>query len=114
MFDEQRCFEIRDGDLARVGEPGVEIAELQRLPAVEQAGELDVHLTPPLRPRALLFVDRNAFSEPAWDALIRHLERNDVCQLVPQRRLPLEAAGRPCLRRVERDDPPETRAEGAD
>ena len=44
---------------------------------------------------ALLLVDRDAFGQPARHALIRHLQRDDVRQLVPQRRFPLELAGRP-------------------
>ena len=47
----------------------------------------------PLRPRDLLFVLRDAFGQPARHALVGHLQRDDVRQLVPQRRLPLELAG---------------------
>ena len=46
---------------------------------------------------ALLLVHRDAFGEPARHALVRHLQRDDVRELVPQRRFPLELArGRAC------------------
>ena len=64
--------------------------------------------------RAALFVDRNAFGQPARDALLRHLQRDDVRELVPQRRLPGEVARRLGARRVHADDAAEARAERAD
>ena len=47
----------------------------------------------PTRPRNLLFVHRDAFSEPPRHPLVRHLERDHVRQLVPQRRFPLNSPG---------------------
>ena len=63
---------------------------------------------------APLLVDRHALGQPARHALLRELQREDVGQLVPQRRLPAEGARRPRARRVERHDAAEAGAERAD
>src|SRR5256885_16435272 len=58
---------------------------------------------------------RDALGEPARHALIRHLQRDDVAELVPEGRFPEEVPRRPSFdtRRIERDDPAEARAERA-
>ena len=66
---------------------------LMTLSPLTIAGELDVHLPGPFRPRLLLLVLGNAFGEPPRNTLVRHLNRDDVGQLVPQRRFPLERSG---------------------
>ncbi len=63
---------------------------------------------------AALFVFGDAFGQPSRHALIRHLQRDDVAELVPERGFPLEVARRTRLRRVERDHAAETRAQRAD
>src|SRR5207249_7498731 len=67
---------------------------LQRLAALEHRGEGDIHLASPLGSSPLLLVHRRAFGEPPRQALIRHLQRDDVRQLVPERRFPLKFARR--------------------
>ena len=62
----------------------------------------------------LLLVGRDAFGQPARHALLRQLQRHDVRQLVPQRRRPVEVAGRARFRRVERHHAAEAGAERAD
>ena len=56
----------------------------------------------------------DAFGEPPGNPLVRHLHRDDVRQLVPERRLPQELSRRLRLRRIERHDAAEAGAEGAD
>jgi hypothetical protein len=103
LVDEQRRLEVRERDRLRVRERLVQIVQLQRLAAIEALSELDVHFTAPFGPCALLLVDRDAFGEPAWHALVRHLDRDHVRQLVPERRLPLKGARRPGPGRIHRD-----------
>ena len=93
VLDEERRLEVGERNRAAVGERGVQIlaASASRL-RLSIAGELHV------LPRAhsgrahLLLVDRDAFGQPARHPLIRHLQRDHVRQLVPERRLPLELA----------------------
>ena len=61
-----------------------------------------------------LLPHRDAFGQPARHALVRQLQRDHVRELVPQRRAPVELAGRARLGRVERDDAAEAGAERAD
>ena len=114
MLDDQRALVVRERYRLRILERGVQILQLQRLAAIEQAGEHQIHVAAPLGPRALLLVLRDAFGEPPRHALVRHLQRDHVPELVPQRRFPLEIARRARLRRVHRDDAAEADAEGAD
>jgi hypothetical protein len=93
MFDQQRRLVIRERDRLGVLERRVELAELDGFAAVQHAGERHVHFAPPLGTRPLLLVDRYALGEPSRDALVRHLECDDVRQLVPERRLPLDSPG---------------------
>ena len=114
MLDEQRRLVVRERDFLRVGERGVEVAQLQRLAVVEDLGELHVHLARPLRTGALFLEHRDAFGQPPRHALIRHLDRDDVRELVPERRFPVKLGRRRHSRRVHRDDTPEAGAERAD
>src|SRR5262245_47242177 len=44
----------------------------------------------PTRSSTSPFINREAFSEPAWHAIIGHLQSNDVSELAPQRAAPVE------------------------
>ena len=114
VLDQQGGLVVRKRDRLRTRKRGVEIAQLQRLAAVQHAGEGDVHLATPLGARLFLLVDGDAFGEPARDPLVRHLQRDDVRELVPHRRFPLELAARPGIGRVHDDDAAETDAQRAD
>ncbi len=110
IVDDDRALEVGDADLSRIGERGIEIVQLDHLVVVHHLGELHVHLPRPFGPRPLLLELRNPFREPARDALVRHLNRDDVGELVPEGRFPLELAGSR-FRRVERHDTAETDTE---
>ena len=90
VLDQQRRLVVRERDRARVLEAGVQIAQLEDLAGVDRARKRQLHLAAPFRPRPLLLEHRDAFGEPARDALIRQLQRDHVRDLVPQRRAPVE------------------------
>ena len=73
----------------------VQVPELQRLALLERLREGHGGLTSPVGPGLRLLPHRDAFREPPRDAVVRHLQRDDVRQLVPQRFLPAEFARRP-------------------
>ena len=114
VLDEQRRLEVRERNRLGVRERGVQVAELQRLAAVQHPRKPDVHAASPLGTLERFFVHRDAFGQPAGDSLVGHLDRDDVRQLVPQRRFPLELARRARLRRIQRHHAAETGAERAD
>ena len=113
VLDEQRRLEVGERNRARILERRVQILQLERLAVFEHQRELHVHLAPPLGARALFLVHGDALGEPPRHALLRHLQRDDVRELVPERGLPLELA-RPRFRRIHRHDPAEAGAERAD
>ena len=94
--------------------PAFRSLSLQRLLSLQRHRERHFHLAAPLRARLAFLVDRDPFGQPARHPLIRHLQRDDVRQLVPQRRLPGERARVARLRRIHRDDAAEAGAERAD
>ena len=114
VLDEQRRLVVRERDRVRLGEARIQIAQLQGLPALERERERHFHVAAPRRLLAAFFVDRDALGQPARHALIRHLQCDDVRELVPERRLPRERPGRLGLRRVHAHDAPEAGAERAD
>ena len=114
VLDEQRRLEVRERDRLRILNAAFRSRSFSVSPRFSIAGELDVHLAAPLGARLLLLVDRDAFGQPARQPLVRHLQRDDVRQLVPERRFPLELARRPRPRRIHRDDAAEAGAERAD
>ena len=113
MVDEQRCLVVRQSDGVRLGEAGVEIAKLQHLAFVHRLRERDLHVASPFRPLLTLLVDGDSLGQPARDSLLRHLKRDDVGELVPQRGLPAERARGPRPRGIERHNATEARAERA-
>ena len=114
MVDEEGRLVVRQRDGVGLGEAGVEIAKLQHFSLVHRLGERDFHVAAPLGPLLPFLVDGNPFGQPARDPLLRHLQRDDVRELVPERGLPAERSRRPRSRRVERHDATEAGAERAD
>ena len=76
-------------------------------------GEEHLGLATPALACAGLLEHRNALAQPARQSVARHLQRDHVRQFVPQRRRPVERAGRARLRGIHRDDAAEAGAEGA-
>ncbi len=114
VVDQQRRFVVRERDGLARHEAAIEIGQRDDLAALERVGKAQLHLATPLGTRALLLEHRDALGEPARDAVVRHLQRDDVRHLVPQRGLPVEGARRPRPRRVERHHASEAGAERSD
>jgi len=114
VIDQQRRLEVCERDRVGTRESGVEIGQLESLALFQRGGERHLHVAPPFGPRLRFFPHRNALGEPTGHALIGHLQRDDVRELVPQRGLPRELAWWSRLRRIERDHAAEAGAERAD
>ena len=114
VLDHHRGIEI--GERYRLGprEPAFELADRQQRAGVERPRELQHLVAAPGEVLAFLLVGRDPLAQPARQPLIRHLQRDDMGYLVPQRRHPVEVARRAGARRVERDHLAEARAQGAD
>src|SRR6185369_11257076 len=61
-----------------------------------------------------LFINGKPFGEPARDAIVSHLQGDDVRVLVPERAAPVELAGFTRGGRILRDNESETDAERAE
>ena len=114
VLHHQRRLVIRQADRAAVGERGVQRRQRDRLAGGVGAQEIDLALAAPAGVGAALLEHRGAFGEPARHALVRQLQGDDVGELVPQRRRPVERAGRARPGRVEGHDAAEAGAERAD
>ena len=114
VLDDERRLVIRERDHAWIAEPFVQVGKLEQLVLAERLRERHVHLAAPFEPRAAFLEHRGSLAEPAWQPVVRHLQRDDVRHLVPQRRAPVEFTRRPRLRRVHRHDAAEARAQRAE
>ena len=92
VIDDEPALVVRERNALRILEGFVQILELDVLLAIEDAREHVFARTRPVAPRLGLLPLGDAFGQPARHALIRHLQRDDVAELVPQRRLPEEIA----------------------
>src|SRR6185295_4902153 len=91
-----RRLEISNRNILRALGPletGVEIRHLEPALLHERAHKQRVPIVAPTRPRASLFVNGKSFREPARDAIVSHLQSNDVRVLVPQCAAPVKLAG---------------------
>src|SRR6185503_8012118 len=79
----------------------------------ESGGERQRVFASPRRLASMFFVDRDALCQPPRYAVLRHLQRVDVRELVPQRGLPAELAGFARRGRVHHHDLAETCAQRA-
>ena len=79
---------------ARRSEPANDLQRHAGALRTARAGRPARNATHPFRTRARFFVFRDAFAEPARQSVVRHLERDDVRQFVPERRGPVEEARR--------------------
>src|SRR6185369_844709 len=70
----------------------IEIRHLEPPPVHESAHKHRVPIITPTRPRASLLVNRESFGEPARDAVVSHLQRDDERVFVPERAAPVELA----------------------
>ena len=70
-----------------------------------------IHRLAPGRVGLPLFVDRDAFAQPARHLVLRHLQRYDVTELMPENRLPIGRMSRLRGRTVGCDHWPEANAQ---
>ena len=99
VVDDERALMV--GDHHAVGTVGtregwVQVRDAPEIPALQREVELAVVLALPLRVRDVRFVLGQPLREPARDAVLRELDREDVAEFVPEHLLPvcLAAGGR--------------------
>ena len=87
---------------------------LSSFPASSACANWHFRLPAPLGTRAPLLELGHPFRQPARNAIVRHLQADDVRHLVPQRGFPAELPWRPRARRIERHDAAKAGTERAD
>ena len=87
------CLVVRHQHLLLILRPDkavVQFSYRQKLLGFDRVQVVELHIVAPAGEAFALFINREAFGEPSRNLMIRHLQRDDVHEFMPERAAPIE------------------------